>query len=117
MLPFIIYTQDHVLNSGIRRQLDAFRSGFNTVFPMDKLGSFSPEEVRTMLCGDGCPAFTRDDVVRFTEPKLGYSRDSPAFEKFVNVLVGFNAKERKAFLQFTTGCSSLPPGKFHFKKI
>ena len=65
-----------------------------------------------MLCGDGCPAFTRDDVVRFTEPKLGYSRDSPAFEKFVNVLVGFNAKERKAFLQFTTGCSSLPPGKF-----
>ena len=38
-------TQDHVLNSGIRRQLDAFRSGFNTVFPMDKLGSFSPEEV------------------------------------------------------------------------
>ena len=64
-----------------------------------------------MLCGDGCPAFTRDDVVRFTEPKLGYSRDSPAFEKFVNVLVGFNAKERKAFLQFTTGCSSLPPGK------
>ena len=38
-------TRDHVLNSGIRRQLDAFRSGFNTVFPMDKLGSFSPEEV------------------------------------------------------------------------
>ena len=34
-----------MLNSGIRRQLDAFRSGFNTVFPMDKLGSFSPEEV------------------------------------------------------------------------
>ena len=51
-------------------------------------------------------------MIRFTGPKLGYSRDSPAFEKFVNVLVGFNAKERKAFLQFTTGCSSLPPGKF-----
>lgn len=70
-----------------------------------------------MLCGDGCPAFTRDDVVRFTEPKLGYSRDSPAFEKFVNVLVGFNAKERKAFLQFTTGCSSLPPGKFDITRL
>ena len=68
-----------------------------------------------MLCGDGCPAFAREDVIRFTEPKLGYSRDSPAFEKFVNVLVGFNAKERKAFLQFTTGCSSLPPGKQHSK--
>jgi E3 ubiquitin-protein ligase HECTD1 len=104
-------TLDFALNSGIRRQLDAFRSGFNTVFPMDKLGSFSPEEVRTMLCGDGCPAFVKEDVVRYTEPKLGYSRDSAAFEKFVNVLVGFNARERKSFLQFTTGCSSLPPGK------
>jgi E3 ubiquitin-protein ligase HECTD1 len=30
--------------------------------------------------------------------------------RFVNVLVGLNSEERKAFLQFTTGCSSLPPG-------
>ena len=41
--------QDYVLNSGIRRQLDAFRSGFNAVFPMDKLGSFSPEEVLILI--------------------------------------------------------------------
>ena len=88
-----------------------FRSGFNQVFPMDKLGSFSPDEVKTMLCGDQCPVFTRDDIVRYTEPKLGYTRESPAFLKFVNVLVGFSASERKAFLQFTTGCSSLPPGE------
>jgi E3 ubiquitin-protein ligase HECTD1 len=63
-----------------------------------------------MLCGDQCPIFTREDIIRYTEPKLGYSRDSAAFLKFVNVLVNFTATERKAFLQFTTGCSSLPPG-------
>ncbi len=28
----------------------------------------------------------------------------------VNVLVAFNGQERKSFLQFATGCSSLPPG-------
>ena len=28
----------------------------------------------------------------------------------INVLLGFSADERKSFLQFTTGCSSLPPG-------
>ena len=54
--------------------------------------------------------FTREDIIRFTEPKLGYTRESAAFQKFVNVLVNFTASERKAFLQFTTGCSSLPPG-------
>ena len=64
-----------------------------------------------MLCGDQCPVFTREDIIRYTEPKLGYTRDSPAFQKFVNVLANFSANERKAFLQFTTGCSSLPPGK------
>ena len=63
-----------------------------------------------MLCGDQCPVFTREDIIRYTEPKLGYSRDSSAFLKFVNVLVNFTASERKSFLQFTTGCSSLPPG-------
>lgn len=35
---------------------------------------------------------------------------SPGFLKFVNVMVAMNSEERKSFLQFTTGCSSLPPG-------
>ena len=46
-------------------------------------------------------------MIRFTGPKLGCSRDSPAFEKSVNVLAGFNTKERKAFLQFTTAPAAL----------
>ena len=75
---------------------------------------FSPFEVKSMLCGDQSPVFTKDDIIKFTEPKLGYTRESPAFLKFVNVLVNFTDAERKAFLQFTTGCSSLPPGKVYF---
>jgi len=35
---------------------------------------------------------------------------SGGFQRFVNVLVEMSGDERKAFLQFTTGCSSLPPG-------
>lgn len=38
------------------------------------------------------------------------SPSSPGFQRFVNVLVDMTGAERKAFLQFTTGCSSLPPG-------
>ena len=95
---------------GIRSQLDSLRQGFNSVFSMERLASFSPEEVRTMLCGDQDPVFTRDEIIKYTEPKLGYTKESPGFIKFVNVLVGMTGEERKAFLQFTTGCSSLPPG-------
>ena len=35
---------------------------------------------------------------------------SPGFKKFVKVICSMNGDERKAFLQFATGCSSLPPG-------
>lgn len=101
---------DWTLVRGIRSQLDSLRAGFCAVFPMEKLGSFSPSEVRTMLCGDQAPIFNKEEILKYTEPKLGYTKDSPGFLKFVNVLANMQGDERKAFLQFTTGCSSLPPG-------
>ncbi|WAR20555.1 HECD1-like protein [Mya arenaria] len=101
---------DLCLNSGIRRQMDAFRSGFSAVFPMEKLHSFSPAELRRILCGEQAPSWTREDILTYTEPKLGYTKDSAVFQRLVNVMVGLDADERKSFLQFTTGCSSLPPG-------
>ena len=56
---YLNLTLDFALESGIRKQMEAFRTGFNQVFPMEKLGSFTPSEVGTMLCGDQCPVFTR----------------------------------------------------------
>jgi len=107
---YIERTMDWVFVKGIRQQLEKLRQGFNTVFPMDKLAVFTPSEVRTLLCGDQDPVFTKEEVIKYTEPKLGYTRESAGFQKFVNVLVGMTGVERKSFLQFTTGCSSLPPG-------
>ena len=100
-------TLDWVFVRGVRAQLESLRQGFTSVFPLDKLGSFTPAEVghyitnftlytmlltfdpqvKTMLCGDQEPVFTREEVIKYTEPKLGYSKDSPGFLKFVNVLV------------------------------
>ncbi|XP_071056058.1 E3 ubiquitin-protein ligase Ufd4 isoform X3 [Onthophagus taurus] len=103
-------TSDFTLDKGIARQLEAFYKGFSMVFPMEKLAAFSPDEMRVMLCGDQNPQWTREDLLNYTEPKLGYTKDSPGFLRFVNVLLEMSPEERKAFLQFTTGCSSLPPG-------
>ena len=55
--------------------------------------------MRTLLCGDQDPVFTREEILKYTEPKLGYTKDSPGFLKFVNVLVELTGAERKAFLQ------------------
>lgn len=37
---------DFYLNTGIRQQISAFRQGFDLVFPLRSLVSFSPEEVQ-----------------------------------------------------------------------
>uniref|UniRef100_A0A336LX55 E3 ubiquitin-protein ligase n=1 Tax=Culicoides sonorensis TaxID=179676 RepID=A0A336LX55_CULSO len=98
-------TINFCLHEGIAKQMQAFHKGFCEVFPLNKLAAFSADEVRKILCGDQSPKWTKEDLLNYTEPKLGYSKD-----RFVNVLVNMNGAERKAFLQFTTGCSSLPPG-------
>ncbi|XP_055386641.1 E3 ubiquitin-protein ligase Ufd4 isoform X5 [Condylostylus longicornis] len=98
------------LQDGIAKQLEAFHRGFCQVFPLNKLAAFSPNEARMMICGEQHPQWTKDDLINYTEPKLGYTKDSAGFLRFVNVLMSMTGPERKAFLQFTTGCSSLPPG-------
>ncbi|XP_039598295.1 E3 ubiquitin-protein ligase HECTD1 isoform X8 [Polypterus senegalus] len=101
---------DFCMHTGIQKQMDSFRDGFNRVFPMEKLSSFSHEEVQMILCGNQSPSWTAEDIINYTEPKLGYTRDSAGFVRFVRVLCSMSSDERKAFLQFTTGCSTLPPG-------
>ncbi len=49
--------------------------GFNKVFPLEKLFPFSPDELQLMLCGEQVPRWSRDDVVNYTEPKLGFTRE------------------------------------------
>lgn len=63
------------LQDGIARQLQAFHRGFCQVFPLNKLAAFSPEEARIMICGEQNPEWTREDLLNYTEPKLGYTKD------------------------------------------
>ncbi|CAI5448918.1 unnamed protein product [Caenorhabditis angaria] len=102
--------EEFYLNSGIVHQMRAFREGFDHVFPLRALRAYSPEEVQRLLSGEQCPEWTRDDILNYTEPKLGYTKESPGFLRFVDVMHAMTPQERKNFLQFATGCSSLPPG-------
>lgn len=63
------------LQEGIAKQMQAFHRGFCQVFPLKKLAAFSPEEARIMICGEQNPEWTREDLLNYTEPKLGYTKD------------------------------------------
>lgn len=76
---YIRLTSDWILWRGIARQLEAFNAGFASVFPPRRLRAFSPEELRLMLCGQQAPHWTREDLLNYTEPKLGYTRERYIF--------------------------------------
>lgn len=65
---------DFYLNTGVRRQLEAFKNGFDLVFPMKKLQAFSPEEVqvkkRSYLFLNCCTVFVvfRRSLAAFNFP-------------------------------------------------
>uniref|UniRef100_H2Z0Z9 E3 ubiquitin-protein ligase n=1 Tax=Ciona savignyi TaxID=51511 RepID=H2Z0Z9_CIOSA len=107
---YVDLTINFYFELGLRKQMAAFRDGFNRVFPITNLLSFTKDELHLKLCGDQTPQWTRDDVIAYTEPKLGFTKDSTGFLHFVNVMCDLSGSERKSFLQFATGCSSLPPG-------
>ncbi|KAG7964552.1 hypothetical protein I3843_09G176100 [Carya illinoinensis] len=88
---------DATINSGISRQAEAFKSGFNQVFPMEHLQIFTEDELEHLLCGEHDSLVFNEllDHVKFDH---GYTASSLPI---VN---------RRAFLQFVTGAPRLPPG-------
>lgn len=68
-------TIKYCLQDGLGKQLEAFHRGFCEVFNLNKLAAFSPEEARKMICGEQHPEWTREELLNYTEPKLGYSKD------------------------------------------
>jgi len=66
---------DLILNTGIKRQMEALKAGFCRVFSIEKLNAFTPLELRRMLCGLQEPEWTREDLLNYTEPKLGYNKE------------------------------------------
>lgn len=76
-----------ILETGIKRQMDALKAGFCRVFSIEKLNAFTPLELRRMLCGQQEPEWTREDLLNYTEPKLGYNKER--YEKEMLILIVF----------------------------
>ncbi|KAK3734839.1 hypothetical protein QZH41_011760, partial [Actinostola sp. cb2023] len=92
---YIELVTDMCLYSGIRKQMDAFLAGFHQVFTMEKLQIFSPDELQLLTSGERIPEWTREDILSYTEPKYGFTRESPGYIRFVNVLDSMGGDEKK----------------------
>uniref|UniRef100_A0A0E0DSM5 HECT-type E3 ubiquitin transferase n=1 Tax=Oryza meridionalis TaxID=40149 RepID=A0A0E0DSM5_9ORYZ len=106
---YVSFVVDATIRSGIARQLEAFKSGFNEVFPLSMLQVFSEDELERLLCGeqDTWDFAKLVDHIKFDH---GYTSSSPPVINLLEVIQEFEGHQRRAFLQFITGSPRLPPG-------
>ncbi|KAF5188287.1 E3 ubiquitin-protein ligase [Thalictrum thalictroides] len=100
---------DATVKSGISRQVEAFRSGFNQVFPLKNLQIFTEVELERLLCGEQ-DAWTSNELLEHIKFDHGYTASSPPIINLLEIIQEIDYDQKRAFLQFVTGAPRLPPG-------
>ncbi|PWA53720.1 ubiquitin-protein ligase 4 [Artemisia annua] len=106
---YIELVVDATIKSGISKQMDAFKSGFNQVFPIDHLQIFTDEELERLLCGES-ETWNPNQLLELVKFDHGYTSSSPPILHFLEVIQEFDYEQQKAFVKFVTGAPRLPLG-------
>lgn len=120
---------DMTLGAGVKRQIDAFRTGFSQVFPYTALRAFTPDELVSLFgqveedwsLESECLYILDNIEGRITDVKYlalmdsikadhGYNMDSRSVKNLLQAMSELDLKQRRDFLQFTTGSPKLPIG-------
>lgn len=100
----------HRLASSVRNEVEHFLRGLNELIPDNLLGIFDENELELLLCGTG-----EYSVADLRAHHIA-NGSSPEFLRvldwFWTAVSNFTQEEMARLLQFTTGCSQLPPGGF-----
>ncbi|CAN4116979.1 unnamed protein product [Withania somnifera] len=106
---YVLLIVDATLNSGISRQIGAFKSGFDQVFPISHLQVFTEDELERLLCGE-YGFWNSNELLDHIKFDHGYTANSPPVINLLEIMKEFDSKQQRAFLQFVTGAPRLPPG-------
>ncbi|XP_034824158.1 E3 ubiquitin-protein ligase TRIP12 isoform X2 [Maniola hyperantus] len=105
-----------LLLEGVNKQMEAFKEGFESVFPLNNLKIFYPEELEQVFCGSASGGREQRWEPRMLaeciRPDHGYNAESRAIRMLIDILASYNREEQRLFLQFVTGSPRLPTGGF-----
>ena len=99
------------LDVGVRPAVRAFRQGFNLIFPIAAMSSFTADEL-VMLFGNSEEDWSEATLMASIKPDHGLNTESTTFQDIVAIMSGFSVRERRNFLQWLTGSPKLPIGGF-----
>jgi E3 ubiquitin-protein ligase TRIP12 len=100
------------LVEGVSKQLESFREGFESVFPLTHLSVFYPEELELLFCGSNFTVWDAKMLAECCHPDHGYTSESRSIKFLFEILSSYNSEEQRMFLQFVTGSPRLPVGGF-----
>lgn len=100
---------DWTLAKGIQAQVNAFRAGFSTIFPVNDLRAFSPDEL-VVLFGSADEDWSAETLAEVLKADHGYNSESGSIANLIEVMSAYDAEERREYLQFVTGAPKLPIG-------
>ena len=100
----------------VKIQVQAYKKGFNMIFPIDNLKPFSTtNELEDMICGTQRNNEEWTNVQKLMEsvvPAHGYHSKSTQYLNFLKFMSELTHEERRKFLTFVTGSPRLPNGGF-----
>lgn len=111
LLFYIHSVIDATLYSGVIHQIKCFMEGFSTVFPINTLLLFSPDEL-VELFGNAEEDWSIDILRSSVNTNHGYTKDSSSLKQLISIFLEFDHHQRRSLLQFITGSPRLPPGGF-----
>lgn len=100
---------DAVVKTGIMPQMEAFRAGFNQVFPLSSLQIFAGDELDYLLCGRR-ELWVAEKLVDHIKFDHGYTAKSHPIVNLLQIMGEFSPEQQRAFCRFVTGAPRLPPG-------
>ena len=113
---YIDLVMNFLFHDTLKVQISAFKKGFNSIFPIESLKSFSTvEELEEMICGTDKNDEDWTNIQSLSEnviPAHGYHSKSIEYRNFLKFLSSLAKEERRKFLKFVTGSPRLPNGGF-----
>ncbi|KNC98468.1 uncharacterized protein SPPG_06169 [Spizellomyces punctatus DAOM BR117] len=100
------------VGEGVQRQVEAFRRGFDRVFPAADLRSFTVQELAVLVGGAEEEDWAYDVLIDSIKADHGYNSDSRTIKHLATFMSTLNPIQRREFLQFVTGSPKLPLGGF-----
>ncbi|KAK4320602.1 hypothetical protein Pmani_008539 [Petrolisthes manimaculis] len=110
LLQYLDALAQHRLAARVRNEVTSFMAGLNDIIPDNLLCIFDENELELLMCGI--------DTYSIADFRANHAVNgsTPEFRRvlywFWTAVTNFTEEEMARLLQFTTGCSRLPPGGF-----